>query len=102
MNGPTKPLERNLKLAIFKNVGEAPFTCVQGPVFETMSHYVRLTEYVQVEFPPLQDHAIIQKHLEALDKAEVAITQRYFEKLAEIKQQKEELRAITYQPDDTP
>lgn len=94
-----QPLKRNLKLAIFRNVGEAAFTCVQEPIFDTMGHYVRLTEYVEVEFPPLQDHTVIQKHLEALDRAEVAITERYFAKLAEIKQQKEELRAITYQPE---
>lgn len=95
----TKPLERNLKLAIFKSIGECTYTSVCEPLFETMGNYVRLTEYVQVEFPQLQDGAIIQKHLEALDKAEAAITERYFEKLAEIKQQKEELRAITYQPE---
>lgn len=96
-----KPIERRLKLAIFKNIGESSFTCVQIPVFDTMPNYVRLTEYVEVEFPPLQDHTVIQKHLEALDRVETAVTQRYFEKLAEIKQQKEELRAITYQPDGT-
>jgi hypothetical protein len=86
-------------LALFKNIGEAPFICVSESMFESIPGYVRLTEYVEVEFPPLQDHAVIQKHLEALDRAEEAITKRYFNTLADLKQQKEELRAITYNPD---
>jgi hypothetical protein len=93
------PLNRHRKLAIFKNIGESPFVCVSESMFDKIPGYVRLTEYVEVEFPPLQDHAVIAKHLEALDRAEAAVTKRYFETLADLKQQKEELRAITYNPD---
>lgn len=92
------PLNRQRKLAIYKRIGECSFITVCDADFDRMGDYVRLTEHVEVEFPILQDDAIIQKHLEALDRVEGEITKQYFGKLAEIKQQKEELRAITYQP----
>jgi hypothetical protein len=92
------PLNRKHKLAIYKRIGECSFTTVRDASFDEMDEYVRLTEHIEVEFPALQDDAIIQKHLAALDRTEAAVTAKYFQALANIKQQKEELRAITYQP----
>lgn len=94
----SSPLNRKHKLAIYKRTGEVSFTMVCDASFDEMQDYVRLTEHIEVEFPALQDDAIIQKHLDALDRTEAAITAKYFQALADIKQQKEELRAITYQP----
>lgn len=86
-----------MKIARFKRLGEHSFECVQTEDFETIKGYIRLTEYVDVDFPPLRDDAVVEKHLKALDDAEADVRTRFQQALNEINNQRQELRAITYQ-----
>ena len=87
-----------MKLAKFKRLGEASFETVLDEIFETIPGYIRLSEYVKVEFPPLRDETVVEKHLKALNDAETEVRNRFQQALNEIERQREELRAITYTP----
>ena len=87
-----------MRLARFKNL-DGGYSSICESMFETISGYIRVSEYVEVTFPPLNDAAVVTKHIEALDRAAEAITARYEEKMGEIKRQKAELAALTYQPE---
>lgn len=88
-----------MKIARFKRLGEHSFETIgTEDGIGGIKHYVRLSEYVDVEFPPLQDQAVIEKHIEALDAAESEVRARFQQTLNEIERQRQELRAITYRP----
>jgi hypothetical protein len=89
----------NVRLAKFKRLGEHPFECVQSDIMDGCVGYVRISEYVDVEFPPLREAAVIEKHLEQLDNAEAEIRTKFQLALNSIEQQRQELRAITYRPE---
>jgi hypothetical protein len=85
------------KIAVFKEL-KYNYESVCDEQFDTFKDYVRLTEFVEVEFPPLQSEEIVQKQLDALDMAESELRNRFQEALGGIERQREELRAITYKP----
>jgi hypothetical protein len=87
-----------MKIAMFKRLGEHSYESVQTSDFETIKGFIRLTEYVEVEFHPLRDETVVEKHLKALDDAESEVRIRFQQALQDIEQQRQELRAITYTP----
>lgn len=91
-----------MKIAKFKRLGEDGNGCFEsidseGSFMERHPGYVRLTEYTEVEFTPLHTDEIVQKQLDALDKAESELRNKFQAALSKIETQREELRAITYQ-----
>ena len=89
-----------MKVAKFKRLGEGAFETIideESPL-ATLDCYVRLTEWVDVEFRPLRDEAIVEKQLNALEKAEAELRTKFELALGEIERQRQELRAITYVP----
>lgn len=68
-----------------------------GTDFERVCGYVRISDFVEVEFPPLKDEAIVEKQIASLDKAESELRAKFQAALNGIEQQRQELRAITYQ-----
>lgn len=88
-----------MKLAIFKRVDPAlSYETVKGESYEEDSGFVRISEYVEVEFPPLSSGEVVQKQLEILDKAEGELRSKFQQALAGIQQSRQELLALTYQP----
>jgi hypothetical protein len=85
------------KLALFKNLKHG-HESVCDEIFDTFHDYVRLTEFVEVNFPPLNSEEVVEKQLKALDSAEHDVRTRFQEALNEIERQRQELRAITYTP----
>ena len=57
-----------MKLAIFKNLPN-DFETYQEECFENYEDYVRISEYVDVEFPPLKNADVLNKQVAALKKA---------------------------------
>lgn len=88
-----------MRIARFKRLGEHSFETFGDEALERVKGYVRLTEYVEVEFPPLRDGVLVEKHLEALDAAEAEVRTRFQSMLNEIERQRQELRAITHKPE---
>lgn len=85
------------KIAIFRNIEHGYESILDGQ-FDSFEEYVRLSEFVEVEFQPLTGDEFVQKQLSALDKAESALRAQFQIALNGIEQQRQELRAITYQP----
>jgi hypothetical protein len=75
------------KLALFKNLKHG-HESVCDEIFDTFHDYVRLTEFVEVNFPPLNNEEVVEKQFR----------ERFQEALNEIERQRQELRAITYTP----
>lgn len=69
----------------------------EGVELERVCGYVRVSEVVEVEFVPLKDDAVVEKQLAVLDKAESELRTKFQAALNGIEQQRQELRAITYQ-----
>jgi hypothetical protein len=89
-------MKTKYKLAVFKSPYGDESVCIE--LFDTFSDYVRLSEFVEVEFKPLQSEIVVQKQLDALDKAESQLRNKFQEALNGLNRQREELRAITYTP----
>lgn len=86
------------KLAIFKQLDRG-YESVCNERFDTFEDYVRLTEFAEVEFRPLAGDEVVQKQLNALDRAEGELRNKFQAALNTIEQQRQELRAITYRPE---
>ena len=56
-----------MKIAKFKNI-KFNFEAVSERDLDCNSEYVRLTEYVDVEFTPLSNEVVILKEIEVLEK----------------------------------
>lgn len=91
-----------MKIAIFKSIEPG---CLHGwetigaEDYEQIDRYIRVSEYVDVEFPPLKGEEVVQKQLTALDKAEGELRGRFQATLNQIERQRQELRALTYRPE---
>lgn len=86
-----------MKIAKFKSLGHG-YETVHTKALDGCDGYVRISEYVDVEFPPLADAEMINNAIVALDRRREKIVDEFTDKLAEIDQQKSELLAITHQP----
>ena len=81
-----------MRLALFIDIGVAQPPRALSESFETVEGYCRISEYVEVEFPPL-DSECISRQLGAIDKYANEVRQE-FERLARtIQAQRETLTA---------
>ena len=89
-----------MKIAKFKRLGENSFETIldDSSPLANFDSYIRLTEWLDVEFQSLNDDAIVEKQLNALDKAETELRGKFQGALNEIERQRQDLRAITYVP----
>ena len=85
-----------MKVAIFKNL-EHNFTCVNDDGLEGCESYVRLSEYVDVDFPLLSNEDVVAKQVDALEEAKKNIQAQTERKLTEIDRQIGELLALPQQ-----
>lgn len=92
---------KKISVAVFKSIesnGMSGFETIDQKSWEKMDNYVRISEYVDVEFPELQDEIVIDKYLEALNRAEQAARVELQRKLDEIANQRSNLLALTHKP----
>lgn len=88
-----------MKIALFKDLRfdhESPSS--EG--LERSTEYVRVSEYADIQFVRLAPEQVVGKQLEAIDAAEAELNSKYVEKLSELNQKRQELRALTFQAQD--
>jgi len=61
--------------------------------------YVRISEPVEVAFAPISNDEMIQQAVSALDTEERGVIEELNTKLASIRERKQQLLAITFQPE---
>lgn len=82
-----------MRMAIYKDqYGQRPME----DLFDRIDGYVRISEYVDVEFPMLPPSVTVALELDQLDKAEVKLREKFQEKLDEIETSRANLRALTH------
>lgn len=86
-----------MKVAQFQSL-DCGYKTVAGKELDGSDHYVRISEYVDVEFPQLSGDEHIQGAVATLDRRKAKVTEEFGRKLADIERQKSELLAITHQP----
>lgn len=59
--------------------------------------FVRISEIVELRFSPLTDEGIIQKAIESIDETERRLREELNKKIAELRQQKAQLLALTHE-----
>jgi len=84
------------RLALFKNV-EWGYVFASEESREDADDYVRITEYIEVDFPDLPLCMVVNSQIDALDKAAEELGKKYMEGLESIKQKKAELLSLTVQ-----
>jgi hypothetical protein len=60
--------------------------------------YVRISEIVDVEFPPLSTDAVVEQQLSELDRREREARELFHDQLERIKSRRAELQSLTYIP----
>lgn len=90
-----------MKVAIFKSaVGyTTAYDHDTGEGMVKYSRYTRISEYVEVEFPPLPTETVVEGQLAALTGAETELRNQFETKLSEIKTERAKLLSLTHQPD---
>lgn len=68
--------------------------------FERSAHfqkeYVQLSEWVDVDFPPLNQESVVQAKLRVLDAAEVELRQKFSKGLIDIADARSQLLSLTH------
>lgn len=85
-----------MKVALFKHV-EYGCESPDGIRCENIKGYVRTSEYVEVEFPPLANFEVIEAQVAALEEAAAEINAKAFDAVANIKARIMELRSIGHE-----
>lgn len=86
---------KTMKIATFKRLGDYSFDTVSDDALDGSEDFVRTSEYVEVSFPSLHSDEVVQRQLDALDRAEDALRTKFQAALTGIEVQRAELRAIT-------
>jgi hypothetical protein len=92
---------RPYRCALIKSM-EYGSVCVHGQNWRdddevSLPGYVRVSDIVEIEFPPLSDDAVVAGAIRALDETRAELSREFARKLADIDRQKAELLAITHQ-----
>ena len=81
-----------MKLAVYKHEYSDGSPC--GEWAETCNGYVRLTEFVEVDFPPLADATVIARQVEMIDRQISKVRVAAADEVARLEQRKAELLAL--------
>lgn len=89
-----------MEVAMFKHISAHDYlqweTCGTKSM-EGQPGYVRVSEYVEVAFPPLGTDTVVQAQLAALDTAERELHNKFNDAMGGITRRRSELRALTVQ-----
>lgn len=86
-----------MKVALYKDVHGGWETVSIGNGLDACENYVRLSEFVDVEFPRLKDEETVRKQLAALDSVRAEVARKFAAALKEIDARKASLQALTHE-----
>lgn len=86
-----------MKVALYKEVTGGWETVSIGDNLEGSTTYVRISEFVDVEFPRLKDEETVRKQLDALDTVRAEVSRKFAAALREIDARKSSLQALTHE-----
>lgn len=66
----------------------------EGSVWQR--EYVQVTDWIEVEFQPVSSRDVVEATLKVLDNAETELRNKFEEKLGQINNEREKVRALTY------
>lgn len=92
---------KKIKVAVFRDVEPGPlfgYESIKDESLESLSCYVRTSEYVEVTFEPVKEEIVVDHYLAALDRAEQKARLELQKKLDEIAGQRAQLLALTHKP----
>lgn len=95
-------VNRPVMVALFRDVSPGPINgheSIHEKHMERATDYVRVSEYVEITFPKLQDEIVLDEYIAALDRSERAIRLEFQKKLDEIAGQRASLLALTHKPE---
>lgn len=88
--------ENPVKLAIFESTGKYSYQVIYTPDEAEHSGYARVSEWVEVSFPPRDAEEALQEKITCLDKEMEAIRKEALEKLNKLQERRQELLAIPF------
>lgn len=89
-----------MKVAIFKSAVADYTTAYSQEAGEAMvqyQRYTRISEYVEVEFPPLPPETVVEGQLAALTGAETELRNQFEQKLSEIRTVRAKLLSLGHE-----
>lgn len=86
-----------MKIALYKITGSGDSLFVREVDIGTAMAYVRVSEIVDVEFPPLPPEVIIPAELAALDAKEAHLREAFNVRLADLNVERANLRALIHE-----
>lgn len=84
------------KLALYQQMDlhySEPTACPE--LFDQIPSYVRLTEFVEVDFPDLHSDEVVSKQLASIDAAELKLREAFEGQLNNIQDMRSKLLALT-------
>lgn len=96
-------LGKKIKIAVFRNIepssGLNGYESIDSEAYEKYARdNVRISEYIEVEFAPLQDEIVVDGYIAALDRSEREVRMEFQRKLDAIATQRANLLALTHKP----
>ena len=88
-----------MKVAVFKSPTgyTAAYSFDSGEAMIQYSHYTRIREYVEVDFPSLPVEVIVAGQIEQLDKVEQNLRNQFQQKLNELANERAKLLSLTHE-----
>jgi hypothetical protein len=90
-----------MKIALFKDVKYDWSTPVAWSVEDgsaSLTGYTRVSETVEVDFPPLPKEEVARQSLDLLDAEELTLRSGFQQQLDSIKNRRAEIQSLTYTP----
>lgn len=87
-----------MELAVFKDV-KADFVCAANRFLEEAAEYVRISEYVTVDFPDLDRDELVKKQIDVLREQKNSILATAQAAVNDIDRKIGDLQAITHNSD---
>lgn len=89
-----------MKIAQFKSPSGSAWILTEKETTHAYSEYVRMSEWVEVEFAPLPPEETVPAELGIIAKAEVELRNRFQVALDDLLVRRANLLALTHQPAD--
>lgn len=90
-----------MKIAKFQRIGHTDWFHIMEPRYDSADPledaFVRVSEYIEVEFPLRPAEQVIPAQLAALDAKEKELRGEFLTKLNEIAEQRAKLKALTHE-----
>jgi hypothetical protein len=90
-----------MRIAQFRGTGKYAITLIisrePGDEERPCEGYIRISEWIDVEFPPLAPKALVAAEISQLDAERQEVVTEFAQRLKDIDDRKQELMAITYE-----